>query len=153
MAAQILALLEDDQLSCQVVDSLKLSGHEVIVAKNINQAIKILQTMHVLENKGVGMIVLIISDVHLQDGSSVFDLLKWVKAHPPTKDVPFVLFSPKPSELAKYIEDGVRVAARVLGAAMYITMETFDSYEFRRQIDSLVPNYLGCTSSEWRQRI
>jgi CheY-like chemotaxis protein len=102
-----------------------------MASKNFREAIR------VLENDRFHMIVLIISDVHLQNGGSVFDFLKWVKKNPSTRDTPFVLLSTRPSELATYIEDGVKTAARVLGAALYITMEAFDANAFRKHIVSV----------------
>ena len=126
----ILALHEDDQNSQQVSKSLKESGHNVIQSKNFADAIRVLNSQH---------IDLIISDVHLENGGNVFDFLRWVKKNPSTQETPFVLFSSRPTPAAKYFEDGVRTTARVFGAAMYITMEKFDSKEFRKQIDSLLP--------------
>jgi CheY-like chemotaxis protein len=128
--ALILALNEDDQNSHQVAESLKLSGHNTILSKNFAHAISVLKNTHV---------DLIISDVHLENGGNVFDFLRWVRRNPSTIETPFVLFSDKPSAMAKYVEDGLKTAARVLGAAMFITMETFDSDEFRKKIDSLLP--------------
>jgi CheY-like chemotaxis protein len=130
MNALILALHEEDQNAQQVTRSLKLSGHKVIESRNFTHAISLLNSQHV---------DLIISDVHLENGGSVFDFLRWVKKNPSTKETPFVLFSSEPTPRAKHFEDGLRTSARMLGAAMYITMEIFNSDEFRRQIDSLLP--------------
>jgi len=128
VCAQILALLEQDQNSRQVVKSL--DGHNVIAPKNFPDAIRVLQDKHV---------VLIISDVHLENGGTVFDFLRWVKRNSATCETPFIMFSSHPTVAAKYLEDGIRVSARMLGAAMYITMDPFDSDDFRKQIDSLLP--------------
>ena len=132
MYALILALNEnvDGENSQKICDSLEQSGHKVILSRNFADAISILRT------QGVD---LIISDVHLQNGGSVFDFLRWVKSNPLTKETPCVLFSLEPTVVAKYVEDGVRACARMLGAAMYITMETFDADTFRKLIDSLLP--------------
>lgn len=130
MPAHILALHEDDNNSYQVAQSLKRSGHKVIRCKKFTQAIKLLASQQV---------DLIISDVHLENGGNVFDFLRWVKGNPSTMGTPFVLLSSQPTLTAKYFEDGLRTTARMLGAAMYITMETFDSDEFRKKIDSLLP--------------
>ncbi len=130
MHALILALHEEDQNARQVTQSLKQSGHRVIESKNFADAISALN---------IQQVDLIISDVHLENGGNVFDFLRWVKKNPSTKDTPFVLFSCEPTPKAKYFEDGLRTTARMLGAAMYITMEIFDSIEFRKQIDSLLP--------------
>lgn len=129
MSARILVLLEQVKNSQQVMESLKLSGHKVVTVKDFNQAISFLQS---------NCVELIISDVHLENGGNVFDFLKWVRRNPSIRDLPFVMFSAKPSPIAKYIEDGVRTAARIFGATLYITMEIFDADEFCRQIDSLL---------------
>ncbi len=130
MHSMVLALNEDDQNSDQVSASLKQSGHSVILSKTFSHAISVLNSHQV---------DLIISDVHLENGGNVFDFLRWVRNNPSTKDTPFVMFSSRPSSLAKYVEDGVKTAARMLGAQMYLTMEIFDSDLFRKQIDSLLP--------------
>ncbi len=130
MRKSVLALLEDDDNILQVTHSLNQSGHEITTPKNFPQAIEVLKVRHV---------DLIISDVHLQNGGNVFDFLRWVRRHPATKNTPFVMFSSKPTPLAKFFEDGIRTSARLLGAEMYITMEDFDSGEFCKKIDSLLP--------------
>jgi CheY-like chemotaxis protein len=131
MCAQILALLELDENSVQVVKCLKRSGHTVIACETFTAAINILQRPHKSD--------LIISDVHLENGGNVFDFLRWLKEHPTAVTVPLVLFSFNPTLLAKHLEDGIRTSARLLGVAKYIRMDSFDSDEFRKQIDSLLP--------------
>lgn len=130
MHALVLALHEEDENAQQVSRSLKQSGHDVIESPNFTHAISVLNRQHV---------DLIISDVHLQNGGNVFDFLRWVKNNPSTKKTPFVLFSSQPTSTAKYFEDGLRTTSRMLGAAMYITMEIFDSDEFCKLINSLLP--------------
>ena len=130
MRKTVLALLEDDDNILQVSHSLNQSGHEITTPKNFAQAIEVLKVRHV---------DLIISDVHLQNGGNVFDFLRWVRRHPATKNTPFVMFSSKPTSIAKYFEDGIRTSGRLLGAEMYISMEDFDSREFCQKIDSLLP--------------
>lgn len=56
------------------------------------------------------------------------------------KEIPFVCFSAEPVEVPKYLQDGVRTAARGLGAARYITMESFDPVLFRQEIEWLLPH-------------
>jgi CheY-like chemotaxis protein len=128
--ALVLALHENENNSKRVAESLKLSGHDVVLSKNFSHAIEILKNMHV---------DLIISDVHLENGGNVFDFLRWARNNPATKNIPFVMLSTEPTRVAKHVEDGVRTSARALGVAMYIAMETFDQEEFRRKIDSLLP--------------
>jgi CheY-like chemotaxis protein len=129
--AQILALLELNENSLQVVKCLKRSGHNVIAFDTFTQAIAVLQ-----EHNEIDMII---SDVHLKNGGDVFDFLRWLKSHPRVGGTPLVLFSFNPTEMAKHLEDGIRTSARILGAAKYITMEKFDSDEFLKQINSLFP--------------
>jgi len=81
---------------------------------------------------------MIISDIHLQNGGNVFDFVRWVKKNPGTMDIPFVMLSVEPSRTAKYVEDGLRTTARLLGVRKYILMEKFDSEEFREHIDLLL---------------
>lgn len=81
---------------------------------------------------------LIVSDVHLQNGGSVFDFLRWVKGDPHMQVTPFVSFSAEPPELGKYLADGVRIAARSLGAVGYIAMEIFDGPAFLREIETVI---------------
>jgi CheY-like chemotaxis protein len=130
MPARILALLEFDENWQQVVKSLKLSGHEVVACETFLKAISVLQKPLKID--------MIISDVHLENGGNVFDFLRWLKNNPFAHNPPLVLFSFQPTKLAKHLEDGVRTSARLLGVAMYITMNSFDSDDFRRQIDSLL---------------
>ncbi len=130
MSAQILALLESPENEHFVIDCLELSGHKVLIARTFPQAILIVQGLPV---------DLIISDVHLENGGNVFDFLKWVKTRPLTTEIPFVLLSCNPTILAKYLEDGIKTSARMLGAAKYIRMDTFDCEQFRLQIDSVIP--------------
>src|SRR5579883_2628439 len=111
MAALILALLEEHDNSKQVKACLESCGHEVFVVDTFVKAKALLKTQN---------IDVIISDVHLENGGSVFDFLRWVKKLERTADIPFVLFSAKPSPMAKYLADGVRTSARMLGAAKYI---------------------------------
>ncbi len=129
MGTQILVLAEGPESAQQVVDSLSKSGHTVVVASNFTEAINILQRQH---------FSLIISDVHLVNGGSVFEFLRWVKKHPTLNSTLFALFSLQPTPMAKYLEDGIKTASRVLGASIYITMECFDSEKFREQVDSLL---------------
>ena len=42
--------------------------------------------------------------------------------------------------MALHLEDGVRTSARMLGAAKYISMASFDSEAFRTQIDAVLPD-------------
>jgi CheY-like chemotaxis protein len=140
MCAQILGLLELSKNSHAVYECLTESGHKVLLAKTFAEAMDVL--------RGGCSIDLIISDVHLENGGTVFDFLKWVKCNPSTKAVPFVLFSSQPTAVAKYLEHGLKLTARKLGAAKYISMDTFDAKDFSKQIDSLLQKQDGSNAAE-----
>ncbi len=130
MDARILVTMEHAEQMKLISDSLEHFGHGVAKANTFHESMEILRSSDV---------DLIISDVHLQNGGSVFDFLRWVKGDPHMRTVPFVCFSSEPPEIGKYLADGVRTAARALGAARYITMEHFDSNAFRQEIEWLLP--------------
>lgn len=130
MAARILALLEHSEAMNLVTDSLEHFGHDVYKADKFQNAMEILRQREV---------DLIIADVHLQNGGSIFDFLRWVKGDPHMRAVPFICFSTEPEEVPKYLRDGVRTAARALGAAKYMSMEQFDRSAFIAEIDWLLP--------------
>jgi CheY-like chemotaxis protein len=130
MAARILALLEHPETMKLIANSLEALGHIVFKTNNFADA------MATLSQRDADLIV---ADVHLQDSHSIFDFMRWVKGDPHTQAIPFVCFSTEPVEVSIYIKDGVRTAARALGAAKYITMEKFDPVLFVEEIDRLLP--------------
>lgn len=130
MDAKILVTMEHPEQMKLISDSLEHFGHSVVKSATFYEA------MELLRNSDID---LIISDVHLQNGGSVFDFLRWTKGDPHMKAIPFVCFSAEPAEIGKYLADGVRTAARALGAAKYITMERFDAQTFRQEIEWLLP--------------
>jgi len=130
MTAKILALLEHSEAMELIAECLEQLGHVVYKADKFQDAMEILRQRDV---------DLIIGDVHLQNGGSIFDFLRWVKGDPHMRAVPFVCFSSEPVEVPKYLKDGVRTAARALGAARYMTMENFDRANFRSEIEWLLP--------------
>jgi CheY-like chemotaxis protein len=73
MSARILALLEHPEPLRQVTASLAPFGHEILPASNFHDGMEILRH-HDAD--------LIIADVHLQNGGSVFDFMRWVKGDP-----------------------------------------------------------------------
>jgi len=140
MDTRILVTMEHPEQIKLISDSLEHFGHHVVKADTFHKSMEILRSSD---------IDLIISDVHLQNGGSVFDFLRWVKGDPHMQTVPFVCFSAEPPEVGKYLADGVRTAARALGAARYITMEHFDANAFRREIEWLLPlNRVGSYYAE-----
>ncbi len=93
MAALVIALLEDEEHAQRITPCLLSAGHEVIVAHGFVKA-KALILDHACD--------LILSDVNLENGGSVFDFLKWLKSDPVLRAIPFVLLSIQPSDPAKY---------------------------------------------------
>jgi CheY-like chemotaxis protein len=129
MNSKILALLEDPKNLHQVSECLEQSGHCVFRANRFGVALQILEHHHV---------DLIVSDVHLQNGGDIFDFLVRLHLSPLFQNIPFVCFSFQPTELADYLATGVQTAARILGAAGYISMRTFDPDEFAFKINQLL---------------
>jgi CheY-like chemotaxis protein len=130
MTAKVLVTMEHEDERELIGDCLERVGHKVTKVDTFHNAMEIL--------RGADF-DLIVSDVHLQNGGSVFDFLRWVKGDPHMKGTPFVCFSAEPPELGKYLADGVRTAARSLGAARYIGMEKFDGPTFLHEIEWLIP--------------
>ncbi len=130
MTAKILITMEHEEQRKQLGDCLEAVGHKVTRVDTFHNAMEILRNVD---------FDLIVSDVHLQNGGSVFDFLRWVKGDPHLAGVPFVCFSAEPPEIGKYLADGVRTAARALGAARYVGMENFDSPTFLHEIEWLIP--------------
>ena len=140
MTAKILVTMEHEAQRTLIGDCLEQVGHDVTKVDTFHNAMEFLRSVD---------FDLIISDVHLQNGGSVFDFLRWVKGDPHMYAIPFVCFSAEPPEVGKYLSDGVRTAARSLGAARYIGMEHFDAPQFLQEIEWLIPQeragsyYLG----------
>lgn len=130
MTARILITMEHEDKGKQLADCLKDSGHAVTSVDTFHNAMEILRSSD---------FDLVVADVHLQNGGSVFDFLRWTKGDPHLRQIPFICFSSEPPELGKYLIDGVRTAARALGAAKYMTMENFDTKVFRQEIEWLLP--------------
>ena len=130
MTAKILVTMEHEFQRKLLKSCLEKVGHEVTSVDTFHNAMEILRASE---------FDLVISDVHLQNGGSVFDFLRWVKGDPHMHDIPFVCFSAEPPEVGKYLADGVRTAARSLGAARYISMEEFNASLFLREIEWLLP--------------
>ncbi len=130
MDARILVTMEHPEDLKLISDSLEHFGHCVTKSATFHESMEILRTTD---------FDMIVSDVHLQNGGSVFDFLRWVKGDPHMQATPFVCFSAEPPEIGKYLADGVRTAARALGAAKYISMDQFDANVFRKEIEWLLP--------------
>jgi CheY-like chemotaxis protein len=130
MTANILVTMEHADQRKLIGDCLENVGHNVTLVDTFHNAMEILRASD---------FNLIVSDVHLQNGGSVFDFLRWVKGDPHMRATPFVCFSAEPPEIGKYLSDGVRTAARSLGASRYICMEHFDATLFLHEIEWLIP--------------
>ncbi len=130
----VVALIENKDHAQKLTACLNAVGHDVHVVDRFSQAKEILHGYHCN---------LIVSDVHLENGGSVFDFLQWVKSDPLLSGIPFVLLSLEPTVIAKYLSDGVRITARHLGAAQYIVMEEFDPLMLRTELLRYLPKPTG----------
>ena len=132
VCAEIIALIENRKEWGQLIESLSRSGHHVCTFDNYASAVKVL--------KHKDPVHLIISDVHLQNGGDVFDFLRWVRKDPCRTATPFVMLSMEPTLMAQYLEDGIRISSRLLGATLYITQNKFDSADLIKEIESILPS-------------
>ena len=82
---------------------------------------------------------LIISAVHLEYDGSVFDFLRLAKGSPATKHIPFIFYCSQSSKFARSVRDGLQIAARALGADKYITMETYELKQLRKELLEYLP--------------
>lgn len=130
MTAKILLTMEHEKERELIGYCLEQVGHQLMIVDTFHNAMEFLRKFD---------FDLIISDVHLQNGGSVFDFLRWVKGDPHLRNIPFVCFSAEPPEVGKYLSDGVRTAARALGAARYICMNDFNGALLLREIEWLIP--------------
>ena len=128
--ALVIALIESTDQALRIGHCLEDGGHRMIIIDNFRKAKALL-----LETP----CDLIISDVHLENGGSVFDFLKWVKSKPQLLSIPFVLISLEPTKTAKNQADGVRLAARVFGAARYISIDVFDPVFLLKELAEYLP--------------
>jgi len=81
---------------------------------------------------------LILCDVHVENGVNGFDFLRSVKQDKRTSEILFVFVSICPNATARMVEEGARAAARLLGAAGFISVRSFDPGTFCDEIDSIV---------------
>lgn len=130
MTAKILIIMEHDEQRKELGGCLQDVGHVVTTVNTFHNAMEILQGTD---------FDLIVCDVHLQNDGSVFDFLRWVKGDPHMVATPFVCFSAEPPEIGKYLCDGVRTAARALGAARYLSMHHFNGPTFLQEVEWLLP--------------
>jgi CheY-like chemotaxis protein len=141
----ILAVLNDDETRRQIIRSLN-GSFRVNETGTFSNAIEILRSEQTN---------LIIADIRVHDAesdfASVFDFMRWVKGDPIACSIPFVCLSSKLAEF-EYQADALRIAARSLGAAKYLSLDKFDQSIFRQEIEWLLPEELDCTSSKHRIR-
>ncbi|MBU6452935.1 MAG: response regulator [Cyanobacteria bacterium REEB67] len=130
MSANILVTMEHDAERNAIAACMENVGYTVVRVDTFHKAMDCLRKCD---------FDLLVTDVHLQNGGSVFDFLRWVKGDPHMRGVPFVCFSAEPPLAGNYLSDGVRTAARSLGAARYIAMEKFDATVFMHEIEWLIP--------------
>lgn len=108
--------------------SLRLGRHQVLVAKNVDEAKALLYG---------NTFDLIICGVRLNRGT-IFDLLSFLNNEPDRRQLPFVCFSCSPTDLGKSVDESLRKTAMLLGATSYITHASFDPSKFRSEIESLL---------------
>lgn len=128
MIPEILILQEKDENVANIRSSLPECAF--VRVRTIEEAIPLLEHRY---------FDLIISAVHLEHDGSVFDFLKYAKSNPKSSSVPFVFYCCQSSTFARSVRDGLQIAARVLGADKYITMEHYDRDKLRAEFKDYLP--------------
>lgn len=123
MLARVLVLQEKEENIRNIADCLP--DCKITNVDTVNQA------YYALHRQNFN---LIISAVHLEYDESVFDFLEECKRHPKSKEIPFVFYCARTSTFARSVRHGLEIAAAVLGADRYITMEKFDRQRLRSEI-------------------
>src|ERR1700677_113186 len=118
--ANILVVQDVDQNTVGIKSSLEASGHQILIAKNVEGAKMLLEA---------ASFDLVICGAH-QNNGTVFDLLKFVKSDQNRRHIPFLLFCLNPTELAKSVDESMRTTARLLGADKYVTQDVFNAELF-----------------------
>jgi len=122
--ARVVALIENKEMASDLRHCLTECGHEAVLAGSLTDAKAALANHPDL----------VVSEVHLVNGGSVFDFLQFSKSQPAMSDIPFVLLSVKPSKVANVLRDSLLFTASHLGAAKYISMEEFDCATLVREL-------------------
>jgi len=78
---------------------------------------------------------LVISGVHLENTDS-YEFLNRVKADERLRSIPFVFVSLRRSDVARCVDHGLSLAARALGAARYLSIDTCSPQEIQTEISS-----------------
>jgi len=78
---------------------------------------------------------LIISGVHLENTDS-YEFLNRVKADEGLRSIPFVFVSLRRSDVARCVDHGLSLAARALGAARYLSIDTSSPVEIQKEVSS-----------------
>lgn len=107
------------------------AGHELVSCRTVAGAMDWLNTKDHVD--------VIISGAFLEN-ESVFDFLKAVKSDPRHSWVQFVMLCTEPGELALFMDDTVRNAARLLGADKYVMLPEFSPKRLLREIEASLPN-------------
>lgn len=128
--ARVVALIENQEMADSLRHCLSAHGCEPVLASSFESA------KALIAEQGCD---LIISEVHLANGGSVFEFLEFAKRLPNSAEIPFVLLSVKPSKVANILHDSLLFTASQLGAAKYVSMDEFDCGGLVRELQ----DYLG----------
>jgi len=90
------------------------------------------EAFHVLQRERIDMIV---AAVHLEN-TDTYEFLNRMQLDASWRNIPFVFLSLRRSELARYIDHGLSLAAQALGAAGYLSIDEKSPQEIRSQICS-----------------
>jgi len=130
--ALILAVLNEPDTSNQLISSIVGAEHDIIIAHTFRSAFNTLMNCK---------IDLVICDIGLFENNSSFtsgfDFLSCVKHDVQLSYIPFVCFTVKMMINQSFV-NGVRTAARALGAESCIAMEQFDNSALEKEVKRLL---------------
>ncbi len=132
IVALILAILDEEDTSDQKVSSIIGDNHDLITTHTFRGALNAL-----INSK----IDLVICDIGLFENQSTFtcgfDFLSFVKHDAELSHIPFVCFTVKRMINESFV-NGVRTAAKALGAESCIAMEQFDNTALEAEVKRLL---------------
>ncbi len=90
------------------------------------------EAFQLLHQKRVDMVI---SGVHLED-TDTYEFLNRFKADRFLKKIPFVFLCLRRTEMARYVDHGLALAARALGATLYLSIDHDSPIKIKESVES-----------------
>lgn len=109
-----------------ITEGLNQFGYKITQAATVAGALASLEA-------NTSKVDVVLAALHMEEASS-FDLLREMKANDKLCGITFMFCCLQPSQFTKTTADGIRVAARALGAEEVIVQEVFDAKALNERI-------------------